>query len=295
MVEFAHNTWASETMKESPFVLLMGYNPRADWIDRLSPIPQVVLRVKQFKEARERAQQSMIKAQQSWISRKQAPTFQEGDLVWLEGRNLQTVQPAAKLAPKRHGPFKVIQVMSEVNYRLELPAQWSIHPVFHIDLLTPYRETPLHGANYKRPPPDLIEGEEEYEVEKILSSQHFGWGRKLQYLVKWKGYPDSENQWVAKDDVFVEQAIREFKASNPEQEVHIRRVITNPEQHHSVPCLCQLPGLSHVPLLKTTLTSNPGNFTISSLGISLAMSPYNTLGNIPTSVISTAAYSMDSA
>ena len=31
--------------------------------------------------------------------------------------------------------------MSPVNYRLELPTQWSIHPVFHIDLLTPYRET----------------------------------------------------------------------------------------------------------------------------------------------------------
>ena len=70
--------------------------------------------------------------------------------------------------------------MSEVNYRLELPVQWSIHPVFHIDLLTPYHETSLHGANYQRPPPDLIKGEEEYKVEKILSSRHFGRGRKLQ-------------------------------------------------------------------------------------------------------------------
>jgi hypothetical protein len=84
MAEFTHNTWASETTRESPFVLLMGYNPRANWIDRPSPIPQVVLRVKQFKEAWERAQQSMIKVQQSWISRKQAPTFQEGDLMCYE-------------------------------------------------------------------------------------------------------------------------------------------------------------------------------------------------------------------
>jgi hypothetical protein len=88
MAEFAHNTWASETTRESPFILLMGYNPRANWIDQPSPIPQVVLRVKQFKEARERTQQSMIKAQQSWVSRKQTLTFQEGDLVWLEGHNL---------------------------------------------------------------------------------------------------------------------------------------------------------------------------------------------------------------
>ena len=94
--------------------------------------------------------------------------------MWLEGRHLRTHQPTAKLVPKRHGPFKVTQVMSAVNYRLELPTQWSIHPVFHIDLLTPYRETPTHGPNYLRPPPDIVEGKEEYKVEKILDSQKFG-------------------------------------------------------------------------------------------------------------------------
>jgi hypothetical protein len=88
MAEFAHNTWASETTRESPFTLLMGYNPRADWIDRPSPIPQVALRIQQFKEARERAQQSMIKAQRSWVKHKDMPKFQLGDLIWLEGKNL---------------------------------------------------------------------------------------------------------------------------------------------------------------------------------------------------------------
>jgi hypothetical protein len=240
MAEFAHNTWASETTRESPFTLLMGYNPHADWIDRPSPIPQVALRIQQFKEARERAQQSMIKAQKSWVKHKDTPKFQLGDLVWLEGRNLRTVQPTAKLAPKRHGLFKVTQVMSAVNYRLELPTQWSIHPVFHIDLLTPYHETPIHGANYQRPPPDLVEGEEEYEVETVLASRHFGRRKKLQYLVKWKGYPDSDNQWINKEDVFTDDAIREFKSSNPDQETHIRRVnVDSPYPHHSPPLLMQ--------------------------------------------------------
>jgi len=34
--------------------------------------------------------------------------FKEGDLVWLEGTNIHTTHPKAKLAPKRHGPFKVL-------------------------------------------------------------------------------------------------------------------------------------------------------------------------------------------
>jgi hypothetical protein len=116
----------------------MGFNPCADWIHATSPIPQVTLRLEQLKEARDQAQGFMIKAQQSWVKHRDTPKYKEGDQVWLEGKNLRINQPTAKLAPRRHGPFKIIQVMSAVNYRLELPTQWSIHPVFHIDLLTPY-------------------------------------------------------------------------------------------------------------------------------------------------------------
>ena len=51
------------------------------------------------------------------------------------------------------------------------------------------------------PPPDLINGEEEYKIEEILQSRKFGRGCKVQYLVKWKGYPDSDNQWVDWDNL----------------------------------------------------------------------------------------------
>jgi hypothetical protein len=121
--------------------------------------------------------------------------------------------------------------MSTVNYCLELPTQWSIHPVFHIDLLTPYKETIMHGPNFTRPAPELIDGEEEYSVEKILDSRRFGRRRRLQYLVKWEGYPDSDNMWVDKDDVFAEDKVREFKASNPGAETHIRTSIVAKSPH----------------------------------------------------------------
>ncbi|KIJ08488.1 hypothetical protein PAXINDRAFT_48369, partial [Paxillus involutus ATCC 200175] len=52
---------------------------------------------------------------------------------------------------------------------LELPATWKIHDVFHASLLSTYRETPEHGPNFTKPPPDLIGGEEEYEINQILS------------------------------------------------------------------------------------------------------------------------------
>jgi hypothetical protein len=177
----------------------------------------------------------MIKAQQSWVKNCDMPKYKEGDLVWLEGRNLRINQPTAKLAPRRHGPFKVIQVMSAVNYCLELPTQWSIHPVFHIDLLTPYHETITHGPNFTQPAPELINGEEEYSVEKILDSWRFGRRWQLQYLVKWEGYLDSDNMWVDKDDIFADDKIWEFKDSNLESETHIRNISSAKSPYSSAP------------------------------------------------------------
>ena len=146
----------------------------ADWKHATSPLLQVTLCLDQFKEARVQAQNLMIKAQKSWVKHQDMPKYKEGDLVWLEGKNLHTTQPMPKLVARCHGPFKVVQVMSPVNYHLELPAQWSIHPVFHIGLLMPYQETITHGTNYQCPPLDLVDNEEEYKVEKILDSWLFG-------------------------------------------------------------------------------------------------------------------------
>jgi hypothetical protein len=64
IVQFTHNNWPSDTTRKSPFFLLMGFNPCADWIHATSPVPRVTLRVKQLKEARIQARDAMIKAQQ---------------------------------------------------------------------------------------------------------------------------------------------------------------------------------------------------------------------------------------
>ena len=128
----------------------MGYNPRAEWTVVTSPVPQVTHRLEQVQEARDSARLAMHKAQLGWIRDKEKKhhAYQVGDQVWLDGRNIKTYYPTAKLAPKRHGPFPIKKALSTITYQLTLPEQWKIHNVFHVDLLTPYRETEFHGPNY---------------------------------------------------------------------------------------------------------------------------------------------------
>jgi hypothetical protein len=83
------------------------------------------------------------------------------------GHEFENTSLEDKVKPKTvwYGPFKFIKEISPVVYQLKIPIAWGIHDVFHALLLIPYHETTTHGPNFSWPPPDLIEGEEEYQVE----------------------------------------------------------------------------------------------------------------------------------
>src|SRR5712671_311039 len=87
--------------------------------------------------------------------------------------------------------------------------------MFHASILLPYRETATHGPNFARPPPDLIEDEEEYEVEAIINHRHHGRQRQLQYLIKWKGYPSTDNTWEPQENVHAEDLVKRYHRHHP--------------------------------------------------------------------------------
>ena len=138
--------------------------------------------------------------------------IKEGNQVWLEGRNL-SIAGNRKLSPKRYRPLTVTQMISPVAACLDLPQSMKIHNVFHTDLLLPYKETEQYGTPFTRPPP-IIDNEEEYKIENILDARHHGRGRKLQYLVHWKGYPHSDDSWIDHKDLHASDLLKEFYTSN---------------------------------------------------------------------------------
>ena len=98
-----------------------------------------------------------------------------------------------KMGPKREGPFEIEEVLGPVTYRLKLPTTWRIHNMFHAILLKPYQGNEVYGENFTMPPPDIVDGEEVYQVETIL--EHRKRGQGYQYLIKWEGYPITEASW----------------------------------------------------------------------------------------------------
>jgi len=69
----------------------------------------------------------------------------------------------------------------------------------------------VHGPNYTRPPPDIENEEECYEIETILKHRRRGKGH--QFLVKWKGYPITKATWQPSADFEKggEEVLEEYK------------------------------------------------------------------------------------
>jgi hypothetical protein len=110
-----------------------------------------------------------------------------GDKVWLDSRNIAVKHTGSrKLLPRRLGPFTVLQQINPVAFKLQLPAAMAkLHPVFHVSLLTPFSDG---GRGQATPAPIILEdGGEEFEVEAVLGHRYVG-RKKLQYLIKFKGY-----------------------------------------------------------------------------------------------------------
>ena len=195
----------------------MGYEPIAlPTILPSTSVPAVELRLKELTAAHNEALAAHELARQvmARCTRKPFSPFRKGDKVWLEARNLKRQLSNPKFAPKREGPFVIVKVLSPITYELRIPKTWKIHPVFHTSLLSPYGETDVHGPNFPKPPPDLIEGEEEYKIEKIL--RHRGPPSNRSFLIRWKGFSAEDDSWEPERNLkHSKTTLTEYKKRHP--------------------------------------------------------------------------------
>ncbi|CAJ0920884.1 unnamed protein product [Ranitomeya imitator] len=217
LAEFALNNRASSATLVSPFFCNSGFHPRfSSGQVESSDCPGVDTVVDRLQQIWTHVVDNLTLSQekaQRFANRRRCvgPRLRVGDLVWLSSRHIQMKVSSPKFKPRFIGPYRISEVLNPVSFRLTLPDSFSIHNVFHRSLLRRYVAPMVPSVD--PPAPVLVEGELEYIVEKILDSRVSR--RKLQYLVKWKGYAQEDNSWVFASDVHAPDLVRAFHVAHP--------------------------------------------------------------------------------
>lgn len=201
LAEFSFNNSVNASTKFTPFFSHFGFHPRSDAFSRSIDSPVDLL--DSISDTMTELKANLVKAQERYKIQADRHRidheFQVGDLVWLSTRYLSSRRPSRKLDYRRIGPYPILERIGRVAYKLQLPHDLKIHPVFHISLLEPATANPFPNRIAPPPAPIDIEADLEYEVEEVLDSRRRG--RGIQYLILWKGYPISDSTWEPPDNV----------------------------------------------------------------------------------------------
>ena len=109
--------------------------------------------------------------------------------------SLKELNKDNKLAPKYYGPYKVLQKIGSMAYKLELPASSWVHPVFHVSCLKKVIRDKI--------PIQIVFPELDDEGKVILGPEKISETRTKQlqtqviteYLIKWKNLPVEDSTW----------------------------------------------------------------------------------------------------
>jgi len=233
LAEHAYNNSATNVHKMTPFFANYGFHPQREWMKhREAHNPGVKMYAHWMQDVHRQVKQTLENTRQSmkkYCDRKgmEQPSIEVGGLVMVNAKKIGTKRPSKKLSPKLYGSFKVLEKKGSRAYKLEISPRWKIHPVFHVSLLECYRAS--NRPDREQPPrdPEEIEGDLEWEVERIVKIEMICYTRKfrgrnkaikeLRYFVKWKGCAEDENTWEPSEGMKnAQEEVERFHRENPE-------------------------------------------------------------------------------
>jgi len=216
--EFAYNNETHSSTKTSPFKANYGQDSRMGFETRrkgkYEGAEKFVIKIK---EVQEEAKVVLGKAQEEmkkYANRKRAEVneYKVGDLVILSTKDLKyqmVGRRTEKLTERFVGPYKIKKIVLLNAVELELPSTIKIHSVVNVSRIQRYVEQ-VEGQRKEQPAPVIIEGEEEWEVERILNKWQIQ--GKDKYLVQWKGFMAESDTWEGRENLEnAKEAVKEYK------------------------------------------------------------------------------------
>jgi len=205
--EFAINNSPSASSGQSPFYLNYGFHPLTPATLGLRKLSRANNQAAQdfwdrmqtdLSAAKDLLEQAQERQARYANTKRADAEFAVGDQVLLSTANLRlrTDGPAGKFNPRWCGPFKILERIGKVAYKLELPSTMRVHPVFHVSLLKTYHSS--DDSDRPQPPrPPPIQDEDVFLADTLLDRRTVKQGKRtvVEYLVKWEGYPLYEATW----------------------------------------------------------------------------------------------------
>jgi len=164
LAEYAYNNSKISAHKLTCFFANYRFHPETEWMkEREAQNPGARMYTHWMKTVQENARTTIEQtreAMKKYYDRKATPQpdIEAGDLVMLNPKNIKSKRVTRKFTPRLYGPFKVLEEKGNRAFKLDIPARWKIHQVFHVSLLEPYKVS--YRPNLEQPPrePDDIEG-----------------------------------------------------------------------------------------------------------------------------------------
>ena len=105
-------------------------------------------------------------------------------MVMVSKRGWATDRPTTRLDSQWASSYRIVAARG-FSYEVDLPESVRVSRTFHASQLRKAPVTPLPGQRATPAPPEIVEGEPEWTVNRIISSRiHRG---KLQYQAEWQG------------------------------------------------------------------------------------------------------------
>ena len=228
--EFAYNNKKYTATQISPFEANYSLSPRMGFKGRrrkkFEAVEEFAERMKQVQEEVKAALGKAQEEMRKYVDRKrrEGVEFKVGDLVLLSTKELKwhiKGKRLEKLTEWFIRPYKVKSIILANAVELQLPLTVHIHPVVNVSKLQLYK-LQVKGQKAAKPAPVIIEGEEEYEVEKILNKRKIQ--EKDKFLVCWKGYTAEADTWGDRGNLKnAGKLVEEFERKYGEEDKEVRQ------------------------------------------------------------------------